>query len=150
MQRRESSRGDRQWKSLLLLQMKQWSTVPLRCNVTNQCEWLASLAISHTSTKHELVRAHMSDALRTCESKLTSVKLESTREYSQTNSLALATNSRVLASLASVTIFMGMSCYRINKLWCTCGMAMRRWDGYEETHCLALSQETPCVRDFFL
>ena len=69
-------------------------TVPFRRKLMNECERLASHAISHASIKHECVQVHVSDALPTCESKLVSVKLKNTRsctcEYSQTNTRVLA------------------------------------------------------------
>ena len=67
-----------------------YNTVPLSRKFTNECDWLVSLAISHTSAKRECEWAHASDALPIRESKLASAKLENTREYSQTNTRVLA------------------------------------------------------------
>ena len=76
-------------------------TVPLRRNLTCECERLASLAISQASVICARAQVHASGALPTRESKLASV-LEAnlarvlastrkrTREYSQTNSGVLA------------------------------------------------------------
>ena len=127
------------------------ATVPLSCKLTNVCEWLVSLAISQASAKREYERVHVRDALPTCESKLTSAKLENTceysqmntwvleiiltsthnrtREYSQSNSPVLASSRnrtrKYLQSFAWVGIFVGVSRNGINKLWYTCGMAIR-------------------------
>ena len=92
------------------------------------------------SANRECERAHASDALPTRESKLVSAKLKNTREYSQTNTQVLAiviastcnqtlqysqSNLRVLAIIRVGNNFCGVSCNRINKLWCTCGMVIR-------------------------
>ena len=84
------------------------------------------------SAKRECERAHVSDALPICEAKLASAKLENNHELSQANSCVLkivlaSTRSRTreyAQSFAWVTIFVGVSCNRINKLWCTCGTAI--------------------------
>ena len=94
------------------------------------CEWLVSLVISHASAKHQCEHAHVSNALPTCESKLASAKLENTCEYSQINTRVLAivlasTRNRTCQHSRVLAIFVGVSHNRINKLWCTCGMAIR-------------------------
>ena len=80
-------------------------TVPLRCNLTRECERLTSLAITHATIICARAQVHASGALPTRKSKLTSV-LEAnlayvlvsirkrTRKYSQTNS-SVPTNELV-------------------------------------------------------
>ena len=85
------------------------------------------------SAKRECEQVHASNALPTRQSKLASAKLKNTRKYSQTNTQVLAlvltsTRNRTREcsqSFTWVTIFVGVSRNRINKLWCTWGMAIR-------------------------
>ena len=128
-----SSKTQRSHCKCTLSYQVRFCTVLLRRKLTNECKQLASQAISHASIKHEHVQVHASDALPTRELKLASIKLENTCEYSQTNMRVLAnelasTRKRTheySQSLASVTIFVDVSCNRINELWCTCRMAIR-------------------------
>ena len=94
--------------------------------------------MSHASAKRECERAHVSDAVPTCESKFASAKLENTREYSQSYS----------QSFAWATIYVGVSRNRINKVWCTCGMATEE-SLYQETRCHDYITTSICLPSSF-
>ena len=87
-------------KCLIVILAQLIATVPLRRNLTSECERLAALAISHASIICPRAQVHASSALPTRESILASVleailpcvlasTLKQTRYYSQTNSRLL-------------------------------------------------------------
>ena len=135
------------------------NTVPLRRNLTCECERLASLAISHASVICARAQVHASGALPTRESKLASVlevnlarvlasTRKRTREYSQTNSRVLAnelastrkrtreysqTNSRVYSQTNSRVL----AITRVGKNFRGCVEESPTTCWYEETRCHA-------------